>query len=165
MFEITSDSLTSCVKRVPIAKIADPTKPGDVRPIDLYSALMRVYASATYSILQPWARAVLNPCQFATTGGALSAVSSIALRTELALENMTPTLAIAVDFAKMFNMLSGEVAARVAQFMGLSQRMADTLHSPLRDSSFVWRLPFGALPKFMSHHREDYHKGWRLAYS
>ena len=74
------ESLTSCVKRVPIAKIADPRKPGDVRPIDLYSALMRVYASATYNILQPWARTVLNPHQFATTGGALSAVSRIALR-------------------------------------------------------------------------------------
>ena len=37
--------------------------------------------------------------------------------------------------------------------MGLSRRMADTLLVPLRDSSFGWRLPFGALPKFISHQR------------
>ena len=94
------DSLTCRVKRVPIAKIAEPMEPGDVRPIDLYSAILRVHSSAIYSLLQPWAREVLNPCQYATTGGALSAVSRIALRTELALENMTPTLAISVDLPK-----------------------------------------------------------------
>ena len=36
------DSLTCRVKRVPVAKIAEPMEPGDVRPIDLYSAILRV---------------------------------------------------------------------------------------------------------------------------
>ena len=66
------DSLTGCVKRVPIAKIAEPREPGDMRPIDLYSAIRRVYSSALYTLLQPWAREVLNPCQYATTGVLLS---------------------------------------------------------------------------------------------
>ena len=136
--------LTTLVKRVPLEKKEGLCTPRDVRPIDLFSVLLRLVSSATYNLIRPWMQRVLHPNQHATTSGALQAAAKIAWRTEQSWANLQPTYAIACDFTKMFNMLSMKVASQAAEVMGLSHTLADTLTKPLRISAFTWKLPFGA---------------------
>ena len=143
----------SLVKRVPIDKHDGLCSPKEVHPIDLFSVILRVVSSATYVLARPWACAVLHPSQFATQGGAIVAASKIALRTELTLLRAIPTCAVVSDFAKMFNSMSVEVATESARYMGLGERMCEMLALPLKVSSFVWKLPFGAKPVEFSNER------------
>ena len=94
--------------------------------------------------LGPGLLKVLHPCQHATNGGTFPAVARLALRTELAVAGVLPTYAVSVDFKKMFNMLSLEVATHCARRMGLSEPLITSLESPLRLASFAWRLPMNA---------------------
>ena len=136
--------LTTLVKRVPVEKKEGLCAAKDIRPIDLFSMLLRLVSSATYNLIRPWMQRVLHPNQHATTQGALHAAAKIAWRTEQSWANLQPTYAIACDFTKMFNKLSMKVATQAAEAMGLSHTLADILTRPLRISAFSWKLPFGA---------------------
>ena len=70
--------------------------------------------------------------------------SCLAVFTELSLGCLKTLYAVTVDFSKMFNNLSWEVAAEAARVMGLSASLADLLVKPLRAASYTWKLPFGA---------------------
>ena len=138
--------LVSLVKRVPIEKHEGLCSVEEVRPIDLFSVILRVVSSAAYAVARPWTCTVLHPSQYATQGGAIVAASRIALRTELTLLSKIPTCAVTSDFAKMFNSISVDVAEAVAGYMGLGRGILDMLTLPIRIASFSWKLPFGAKP-------------------
>ena len=141
-------SASSIFKRVPISKTSSSVcEPKDVRPIDIFSVIMRIYATATTRIVKPWAQMVLHPGQHATQGGVLVAVARIAWQTELSLAKVSSLWGISVDFEKMFNMLSGLVAAEVAGFMGLSYTNILDLLVPVACAVGIWKLPFSAAPK------------------
>ena len=145
--------LVTLVKRVPLEKHEGICDAKDVRPIDLFSALMRVLSSAAYNLAKPWACAVLHPNQCATQGGIIRALSRVALQTECALTNSKSILAVASDFSKMFNMMATSVSSAVAQFMGLSGDVLSFLTKPLDLSSYAWKLPFNARPIEEQHGR------------
>ena len=143
--ETMKTKLVSLVKRVPIEKHDGVCAPKDVRPIDLFSVVLRVLSSATYQLLKPWTSQVLHPNQHATNQGALYVASKIAWRTEQSWAGLVPTFAIACDFTKMFNMMSVDVATLSAKMMGLSDSLADLLALPLKVCAFAWKLPFCAI--------------------
>ena len=118
-------------------------EPATIRPIDLFSCLLRVISSCAYTIARPWALHTLHPCQHATNGGTFPATAKLALRTELAVAGLTPTFAMSVDFAKMFNMMSIQVATQYARIR-LSESLISSLEKPLKYASFAWRLPMNA---------------------
>ena len=66
--------------------------------------------------------------------------------------NSRELFAVTVDFAKMFNNLSWEVA-EAARVMGLSAGLIELLVKPLRVASFSWKLPSGATSESMHHQR------------
>ena len=152
-WDTVQQSLAILVKRVPIGKGGDPLDPSNTRPIDVFSCILRAFSSALYSLIQPWARSVLHPAQYATSAGAFAAASYLAVRVELSLEKFVPTYAVSCDFAKMFNMMSCGVACKSAEYMGLDPYLIDLIQRPLRAASFVWRLPFSGLPTIMQHQR------------
>ena len=59
--------------------------PSEVRPIDLFSVILRVMASASTGILRSWTAEVLHPGQFPSKGGVVVACARIAWTTELSL--------------------------------------------------------------------------------
>ena len=136
-----SESLLNQVRRIPFEKKEGVCQPQDIRPIDLYSGLIRTYSSATYNLLKWWSRQVLHQQQYASQGGILLAISKFALRAELSALEHTPAFAISVDFSNMFNMLSREVAQDIASYMGLSDNLIACLAKPVREAVFQWRLP------------------------
>ena len=52
---------------------------------------------------------------------------------------------VSVDFSKMFNMLSGRVAAQVSLYRGLAPANPLSLLLPIQCATAFWRLPFNAL--------------------
>ena len=145
--------LVTLVKRVPLEKHAGICTAKDVRPIDLFSVLLRILSSAAYNLAKPWACAVLHPNQCATQGGIIHALSRVALQTECALTNSKSILAVASDFSKMFNMMATSVSSAVAGFMGLAGNVLSFLTKPLDLSSYAWKLPFNARPIEEQHGR------------
>ena len=140
-------SLTAVFKRVPISKTGSSVcLPHEVRPIDVFSVILRIHATAATRQLLPWTREVLHPGQYASRGGILVALSGIAFATELSLIGAKNLFGIAVDFEKMFNMLSGLVASEVAAFMGLSFPSIMDLLAPVACAIGTWKLPLSAAP-------------------
>ena len=62
-------TLVGVFRRVPIAKKREVEPvPASFRPIDVYSLLIRLYATATYTLLKPWLHEVLHEAQLAPRG-------------------------------------------------------------------------------------------------
>ena len=140
-------SVTSVYRRVPVPKGSQGMcEPGDIRPIDIFSVILRVIASATTGMLRYWTTSVLHPGQLASRGGVLMACAKIAWLSEVSLLGLCTLWGVSVDFSKMFNMLSADVAVQAGMYMGLSQELARTLVFPIIQATGVWSLPFGAAP-------------------
>ena len=136
-------SLLGWFRRIPISKVSDePPLPSQVRPIDIFSQVVRIVSSAQVQVLKGWMRQVLSPSQHATIGGISQAVGRLAFATEACASGFRPTFAVAVDFQKMFNTLSPRVAHFVSRALGLADSSATALFSPLFHTCGVWRLPF-----------------------
>ena len=146
-FSTFFDSLTCVVKRVPIEKYPSVCSPDQIRPIDLFSAILRVLSSATFCIIRPWAFQVLHPSQLASQGGAWKAAAKIALLTELSVLGWVVLCGVSSDFEKMFNRMSVNVAANVAHYCGLSDSLIRLLIKPVSEAAFVWRLPYNGVPR------------------
>ena len=152
-FHLVEASITATVKRVPLEKVVGANCPDQFRPIDLFSTLLRVFSSAVFSVVRPWALEVLHKDQCASRGGTFVGCSRVALMTELAQGGYKDIYAVTVDFAKMFNMLSWEVAAEACRVMGLCPTLIELLVKPLRAASYTWKLPFGAVSECMHQQR------------
>ena len=140
-------SITTIFKRVPIPKgDKEACQPGDTRPIDVFSVLLRILATATTGQLYTWKMDVLHPGQCATKGGVVRACASLAWETECSLLGIGPRMGVSVDFTKMFNMMSPLVAIQAGMFMGLQPDYAEKLLFPFRIATGVWRLPYNAAP-------------------
>ena len=145
--------LLTLVKRVPLEKHEGLCKALEIRPIDLFSVILRIVSSAAYTAAKPWAHVVLHPNQYATHGGIVYALAKVAVATESALVGSRYVVAVASDFSKMFNMMSTQVAELAAGYMGLSPELLHFLVEPLRLSSYSWKLPFAAKPMEHTHDR------------
>ena len=140
-------SLTAMYKRVPIPKHdALPLLPSDIRPIDVFSVLLRIHATAAISQIRSWTPQVLHPGQYASRKGVLVACANIAWMSGGSLVQCLDFWGVSVDFFKMLNMLSGPVAAQAAVYMGLAPANALSLLVPSMCSVGVWRLPYNAVP-------------------
>ena len=140
-------SLTSVFRRAPIPKVSEGVcLPGDVRPIDLFSVILHILASATTGQLRYWTICVMHPGQYATQGGVLLACARIAWASETSLLGLRHFSGVSVDFEKMFNMLSIQVAMAVGLYMGLTPQYVSALVFPIMCATGVWSFPFAAAP-------------------
>ena len=140
-------SVTSLFKRVPIPKtVAGVCGAADVRPIDVFSVILRVMASATTIQLRHWVGVTLHPGQYAFNGGVLAACARIAWVTELSYLGLCAFWGVSVDFQKMFNMMSPMVAAQAGLYMGLHPSYVMVLLFPIMCATGVWALPHKAAP-------------------
>ena len=129
-------------RRTPIEKVTKGIpEPGHIRPIDVFSTLLRLYSSCACALLRPWILQVAHPTQTATHGGILHSVTSMAFWTECVLNNVRPIYAFSLDLSMMFNMLSPTIAGKLAEAAGLNEGVVNLLTWPLIASKSVWRLP------------------------
>ena len=129
-------------RRTPIEKVnvGVPTAK-QVRPIDVFSSLLRVVSSYICAMLRMWLRQLTHPTQTATHGGVLHAVMQMAYWTEVVLNSVTPVYAFSLDLSMMFNMLSTNVSGLIAKAAGLDEDTIRSLTWPLRCSKSIWKLP------------------------
>ena len=147
-------SVSGVFRRVPIPKVPGGVCPVDaIRPIDVFSTLLRTHASALVLALKIWSRKVIPECQLATHGGVLKACAKLAWMSETCFYGLRFAAGISLDYAKMFNMLSPVVASTVATVMGLSRENASDLAFPLLVSKGCWRLPYNAVPEIFMNQR------------
>ena len=140
-------SVSGAFRRVPIPKVDGGVCPLDVtRPIDVFSCRLRTHASALVLAVKAWSQKVIPKCQLAAHGGVLKACSKLAWISETCFYGLRSASGISNDDAKMFNMLSPQVAMRIACVMGLSKENAHDLAVPLLACKGCWRLPYNALP-------------------
>ena len=66
-----ASSLLAVFRRIPVEKERDlfslPT-PEQIRPLDIYSMVVRILVSTQTSVLRPWLVQVIHPTQYATFG-------------------------------------------------------------------------------------------------
>ena len=149
-----SSSSLSLYKRVPIEKSNTSIPPPNmIRPIDVYSVVLRAYTSAQAAMLRSWLKQVVHPCQYASSYGAQVAPAKINIYAEMTLHRLKETWALAIDFSKMFNTLSLAITLQTSSYMGLSQESIEALQKPLRACRGFWRLPHNAVSPMETHSR------------
>ena len=120
--------LLSLKRRTPLEKNANPAPtPKQVRPMDVFSILLRLVSSVACANLRTWTRAITHVSQTATHGGITRALASLAVWTESVILQSAPVFAISVDLSLMFNMLSVQVSEGLAMAAGLSQQACSIL--------------------------------------
>ena len=141
-------------RECPLARLTHgvPT-PDQIRPIDVFSVILRIQATALVRALKPWVMRIQHPAQHALSGGVVLACSRIAWTTECAEVGLTQVWGLSIDFAKMFNSLSPHVAAAVARCMGLSLDNIRDLVLPILKARGVWRLPNNCEPEIFVNSR------------
>ena len=137
-------------KTAPIEKkTTDTPLPQQIRPIDIYSMILRAMATAQVRHLRPWLRHVLHPNQYSSFGGAREAAAMMNIFAEKTLAKIGSVWGVSLDLAKMFNKLSVRVSSTIAGFMGLSSDAIREIKSVLERCRGIWRLPFNAVtPSF-----------------
>ena len=149
-----SNSVLSLFKRVPIIKDPSvPPSPDNFRPIDVFSQVLRLITSAQVAALRPWLQKVLHRSQFASDRGAVAAVGQLNTVAESVLHGTREVWAFTADFAKLYNTLSPEVAAKAAEVFGLNLQSTPWLIEPLLVARGCWRLPKDSVSPFRSHQR------------
>ena len=137
-------------RRVPLEKKKlEIPEPDTIRPIDVYSALLRSVSSAYVSCLRPWLSDIAHPAQYALSKGAQKAVSTMNRHAECVLSGVGEVWAVSIDMTKMFNMLSMTIALKAAHFMGLDQGCCEQLRKITACCKGAWRMPGNvAVPSF-----------------
>ena len=138
--------LLTLKRRTPIekAKTGVP-EVNQVRPIDVFSTLLRLVASCLCILLRTWLLSVTHPTQTATHGGILASVTSLAFWAECTLNATVPVYAFSLDLSMMFNMMSPTISGRLARVAGLGEETVKMLTWPLVGTRAVWRLPSNVL--------------------
>ena len=86
------------------------------------------------------------PTQYASKGGVLLAASTLEVCcTEVACHHVQEIWAISIDFTKLLNTISAELAVQCARLMGLSDSCCADLLFPFQASTGFWRLPNNAI--------------------
>ena len=130
-----------------------PPSADEVRPIDVFSAVLRIHATIVVNLVRPWTLQVSHKEQHALVGGVLHACSNLAWATECASLGLQEVWGLSVDFAKMFNTLSPHIAFIVARTMGLSTNNVRDLALPIINACGVWRLPANYPPEMFASSR------------
>ena len=98
-------------RRTPIQKtVSGVPNPEDIRPIDVFSTLLRVHSSRLCLMLKPWLKEVTHKSQTSTHGGILNALAALAAWTEATQLDGVSVYAFSIDLTKMFNMLSPTIS-------------------------------------------------------
>ena len=93
-------SLSYIFKRILLEKgDRDIPSVADLRPIDIFSMIWRVVASAQSAMLRVWTANVLHPMQFASRGGTLAALARIGATCEGIFWGASAKVGLSIDFA------------------------------------------------------------------
>ena len=147
-------SLLCFQKRIPIEK-GSPEVPqaSDIRPIDICSMVLRIYAAAQMGSLRSWIRLSTHPSQFATHQGAQVALAHVNLVAERVLFRTTCTWAVSLDFSRLFNRLCPVLLEDTLVYLGMSRLDARLIVNPIQKSKAIWRMPANATVESYSHSR------------
>ena len=120
--------------------------PRDVRPIDLFSVILRVIASAATGLLRHWKTCVLHPGQYASRGGVVVACAKIAWATEVSMVGLSTVWAFLWTLPKCSTCSALKWLYRQEGTWALSEVTLSTLEFPTAFTTGVWSLPHGAAP-------------------
>ena len=135
-------TLLRTFRRVPLEKgERDEPGPGDYRPVDVFSSLIRIYSSAQMAQIKAWLNTVLHEKQFGMKGGTIMVAAKTAIAVERAVQMKKETWGFSLDFSKLFNMLSPSLACLSAQALGLTEEDARRMVEPIQQARGYWRLP------------------------
>ena len=136
-----SATMMAIYKRIPLEKPGQDIPTADsVRPIDIYSMILRIVTASQITCLKPWLARVVHKTQYSTHGGALRAVTRLSVWAETIAQRKGQVWGLSVDVSKMFNSLSPLAAMDIARYCGLEQKDCETLVAPIISSKGCWRL-------------------------
>ena len=147
-------SFSYVFKRIPLEKgDKDIPTAADLRPIDIFSMIWRVVASAQSAMLRESKSKILHPMPLASRGGTLAALKMIGATCEGILWGTSHKVGLSIDFAKLLNMIDVRVAMRAAILMGLNPDDAILLADPLRRARGMWKMPLGSISPLFAKER------------
>ena len=127
--------ISTLFRRIPVEKRdLDCPQASDVRPIDVFSHLIRAVSSSLVASLASWKRKVTHLAQYVSHHGTLAACANIGLVCEAVLHRHTKYWCVSIDFNKLFNVVSSQIAGMFAGYMGLSKKTVKALTGPLLSS-------------------------------
>ena len=127
-----SGSLSAVFKRVAISKNETQVSlASKVRPIDVFSCVLRIHASALVQHLRP----------------------KLSWMCECAALDLRKVLGLRIGLEKMLKILRTQVAILIATYLGLSVHNAMDVGNPILNARGVWRLPGNALPELVVNSR------------
>ena len=97
-------TLLGLVRRIPVEK-GSPSRPApaDIRPIDIFSQIVRCLSAAQMSCLIQWKKSIIHRCQYASHGGTLRPLSRYTLAAERVKMKIGEVWSLSIDFMKLFN--------------------------------------------------------------
>ena len=119
----------------------DLPSPESFRPVDVYSCITRLISSSQVAQLKQWIHMSLHDFQFGMKGGTLKVAAKTALAVDGIAQAKMPFWGFSLDFSKLFNSLCPDIAARIANRMGLHWDDALSIVTPIQQSKGFWRLP------------------------
>ena len=112
-------------KRVPIQKGCDLAPlPSSMRPINVFSIVMRAVARMLTASLIDWKRHVAHRGQRATHGGTAPALARVTSIIEKVRRRHGKRWCLTIDFSKLYNMIDPVLTAEAMTFMGLTHDSA-----------------------------------------
>ena len=149
-----ASTLLLTYKRVPIEKgCTGVPLPSDMRPLDVYSAIMRAIARMHTTSIMSWKKMVIHEGRYSSHGGTGPALARLTCVVERVRRKIGKWWCLTVDFTKLYNMIDAVVVQQILIFVGLSERSAAQLMEPIILSRGYWRLPHGADGKHYAHDR------------
>ena len=137
-----SRSMLALCKRVPLEKTVEGIpRPWEVRPVDIFSIILRCISSVQMDQLKEWRAKILHKGRAAMRGGTLEAIARITYMTEACTYGLRPVFALSLDFSRLFN----SICPRVAHVAGMSEENVRTLLAPILSAKYIWRMPFSSV--------------------
>ena len=148
------NTLLWAYRRIPVEKKEQEVcDPANIRPLDIFSTLLRIQASAETGALKWWLGQVLHPSQYAYSRGTLASVARLTQISETILHRRARRFVLSLDFQKLFNTLSAVVIGRAMELMGLDASVVRRIQMPICKSKGVWRLGSNAVVPWVRHQR------------
>ena len=135
-WEPLAKTLLLAYKRVPIEKgCAIAPLPSSLRPIDVFSVVLRSVARMHTASLIDWKVAIIHEGQHATHGGTPPALARMTALVERVRRNHGKWWCLTIDFSKLYNMIDPGIVGEVMRCMGLSASSADDMMKPIQMAS------------------------------
>ena len=112
-------------------------KASDIRPVDIFSVILRGLASVQMDLPYTWRCTVLHKDQCAMRHGTIQPIAKITYMTEAIAYGVRPVYPLRLGSSRLFNSVCPIVSGRIAELAGLASRDVAVILAPLLTARYI----------------------------